>query len=118
MEVEADDVAAGEDEAALNPVGDMEFGVETDIAPTQVMEQEDWTDHQRRQLRSFSKRLEAFAGSGDDQKLYAASIVLDDWISSGFNPVVFCAATSKPPTTWASIWPRCWPRRSRVWTCR
>ena len=88
--VEADDVAAGKDDTAYNPVGDLEFGVETDIAPTQVMEQEDWTDHQRRQLRSFSKRLEAFAGSDDDQKLYAASIVLEDWISSGFHPVVFC----------------------------
>ena len=90
VEVEADDVAADEDEDFLNPVGDLEFGVETDIAPTQIMEQGDWTDHQRRQLRSFSKRLEAFAGSEDDQKLYAASIVLEDWISSGFKPVVFC----------------------------
>ena len=90
VEVEADDVAAGEDEALLNPVGDLEFGIETDIAPTQVMEQGDWTDHQRRQLRSFSKRLEAFAGSEDDQKLYAASIVIEDWISNGFKPVVFC----------------------------
>ncbi len=90
VEVEADDAAADEGDAALNPVGDMEFGVETDIAPTQVMEQGDWTDHQRRQLRSFSKRLEAFAGSEDDQKLYAASIVLEDWILNGFHPVVFC----------------------------
>ena len=90
VEVEADDVAAGEYEALLNPVGDLEFGIETDIAPTQVMEQGDWTDHQRRQLRSFSKRLEAFAGSEDDQKLYAASIVIEDWISNGFKPVVFC----------------------------
>ena len=90
VEVEADDVAAGEDEALLNPVGDLEFGIETDIAPTQVMEQGDWTDHQRRQLRSFSTRLEAFAGSEDDQKLYAASIVIEDWILNGFKPVVFC----------------------------
>ena len=52
-EVEADDVAAGEDEAPLNPVGDLEFGVETDIAPTQVMERGDWTDHQRRPAAQF-----------------------------------------------------------------
>ena len=90
VKVEADDTAADEDREALNPVGDQEVGVETDNAPTQVMEQEDWTDHQRRQLRSFSTRLEAFAGSEDDQKLYAASIVLEEWISRGFNPVVFC----------------------------
>ena len=89
-EIETDDVATDEGHDTFNPVGDPEFGVATDIAPTQVMEQEDWTDHQRRQLRNFAERLEAFAGTDDDQKLYAASIVLEDWISSGFNPVVFC----------------------------
>ena len=90
VDVESDDTATDEDHGDLNPVGDLECGIETDIAPTQVMERGDWTEHQRRQLRSFSKRLEAFAGSEDDQKLYAASIVLEDWISSGFHPVVFC----------------------------
>ena len=90
VEVEADDAAADEGEAVHNPVGDLGFGVETDIAPTQVMEQGDWTDHQRRQLRSFAERLKAFSGPDDDWKLYAASIVLEDWISSGFHPVVFC----------------------------
>ena len=90
VEVESDDTATDEDHGDLNPVGDLECGIETDVAPTQVMERGDWTEHQRRQLRSFSKRLETFAGSEDDQKLYAASIVLEDWISSGFHPVVFC----------------------------
>ena len=90
VEVEGDDAASDESEAALNPIGDLEFGVETDIEPTHVMEHEDWTDHQRRQLRSYSKRLETIAGTEDDQKIYAASIVLEDWISSGFHPVVFC----------------------------
>ena len=90
MEVETEDTATDEGRNTFNPVGDPEFGVETDIEPTQLMDQEDWTDHQRRQLRSFAERLEAFAGTDDDQKLYAASIVLEDWISNGFNPVVFC----------------------------
>ena len=90
MEVETDDAATDEDHHTFNPVGDLEFGVETDVAPTQVMERGDWTDHQRRQLRSFAERLEALAGIDDDQKLYAASIVLEEWISSGFHPVVFC----------------------------
>ena len=90
VEVEADDAAADEGDQVLNPVGDLEFGVETDTAPTQLMEQGDWTEHQRRQLRSFSKQLESFAGTNEDQKLFAASVVLEDWISSGFHPVVFC----------------------------
>ena len=88
--VEADDAAIDEGDHAFNPVGDLDVGVETDVAPTQVMDEGEWTDQQRRQLRSFATRLEALAGSEDDQKLYAATIVLEDWILSGFHPVVFC----------------------------
>ena len=54
------------------------------------MDEAEWTDQQRRQLRRFATRLDALAGSEDDQKLYAASIVLEDWISHGLYPVVFC----------------------------
>ena len=88
--IETDDLTADEGHHTFNPVGDPQLGVETDVTPTQVMEQEDWTDHQRRQLRRFAERLDAFAGTDDDQKLFAASIVLEDWVSTGFNPVVFC----------------------------
>ena len=89
-EVETDDTLVDESQATYNPVGDQDIGIESDIAPTQVMEQVDWTDYQRRQLRDYSKRLETLAGSEDDQKLYAVSIVLEDWVSNGFHPVVFC----------------------------
>lgn len=89
-EVNSDAGDDGQDETAFNPVGDMELGIETDNVPTQVMEQEEWTERQRRQLRNFSKQLEGFAGSEEDQKLFAASIVLEDWILNGFHPVVFC----------------------------
>ena len=74
----------------FNPVGDPQLGVETDVTPTQVMEQEDWTDYQRRQLRRFAGRLGALAGTDHDQKLFEASFVLEEYISDGFNPVVFC----------------------------
>lgn len=73
-----------------NPVGDLDFGVEGDNAPTQVMEKGDWTDHQRRQLRQFADRLQGLVGIDSDQKLYAASVILEEWISKGFKPVVFC----------------------------
>ena len=89
-EMDTDDAANNENETIFNPVGDLDFGMETDVAPTQIMEQGNWTEHQRRQLRDFSKRLEALANPDDDQKLYAASIVLEDWIQNGFRPVVFC----------------------------
>lgn len=86
------DVAANEYAAtdAENPVRDLDFGFEGDNAPTQVVEHGDWTEHQRRQLRQFAARLEALSDIKHDQKLFAASVVLEDWIERGFKPVVFC----------------------------
>jgi len=75
---------------ANNPVGDDEYGGDTDNAPTQVVSRRNWTDHQRRQLRAFAERLTDLSGAGHDQKLFAASIVLEDWIANKFRPVVFC----------------------------
>ncbi|HNO77159.1 MAG TPA: SNF2-related protein [Phycisphaerae bacterium] len=88
-----DDDSAFEEVAeseAENPIGDTQFGFGTDNAPTHVMEQGDWSEHQCRQLRQFGERLQELAGIEDDQKLYAASVVLEEWISKGFRPVVFC----------------------------
>ena len=90
VEVETEDTKTEEDEAWLNPVGDQEFGEETDTAPTQVMERGDWTRHQRRQLLAFAQRLEALAGTDDDQKLHMGADVVEDWVLKGFHPVVFC----------------------------
>ena len=90
--------AAGDDaatsdtarEADANPVGDTEFGFEGDNAPTQVIERHDWTEHQRRRLRDFGQELAALSNIKDDSKLASAELILDDWLSTGFNPVVFC----------------------------
>lgn len=86
------DVAIREDTEAdaENPVRDLDFGFEGDNAPTQVVEQGDWTDHQRRQLRQFADRLDRLGNIQHDQKLFAAVVVLEDWIDHGFKPVVFC----------------------------
>jgi len=73
-----------------NPVRDLDFGFEGDNTPTQVIEQGDWTDHQRRQLRQFAERLGKLSNINDDQKLFATIVILEDWIEKGFHPVVFC----------------------------
>lgn len=78
------------DTSEENPVRDLDFGFEGDNAPTQVVEQVDWSDHQRRQLRDFAERLETLKDIQHDQKLYAAAMVLEDWIEHRINPVVFC----------------------------
>ena len=90
LEVEIDGNTAENEENPVNPVGDIDFGVDDDVAPTQVMAYSDWTAHQRRQLRIFSQRLKALAGTESDHKLLAASIIVEEWISQGFHPVVFC----------------------------
>ncbi len=73
-----------------NPVRDTEFGFEGDNAPTQVIERNDWTDNQRRQLRHLAQQLQQLSNIEDDRKLASAELILDDWLASGFKPVVFC----------------------------
>jgi superfamily II DNA or RNA helicase len=92
-----DKLAATADEEASaikddddNPVRDLDYGFEGDNAPTQLVEQGNWTDHQRRQLRQFADRLQKLGDIQHDQKLYAAAVVLQKWIDLEFKPVVFC----------------------------
>lgn len=90
--VEAQDAVATE-----NPVGDTEFGFEGDFLPTNVIEQGDWTEHQKRRLKAFSQSLEGLSGIQHDGKLASCSLIIEDWLKSGYNPVVFCRyiATAK-----------------------
>ena len=73
-----------------NPVRDTEFGFEGDNAPTQVIERNDWTASQRQKLRDFARRLDQLTGPGEDSKLASAALIIEDWLSHGFHPVVFC----------------------------
>jgi superfamily II DNA or RNA helicase len=73
-----------------NPVHDTEFGFEGDNAPTQVMAQTDWSEHQRRQLRQLARQLDQLGNVQEDQKLASAELILEEWLSKGFNTVVFC----------------------------
>jgi superfamily II DNA or RNA helicase len=84
-------------EEGENPVHDTEFGFETDNTPTQVVERADWTSYQRQQLKGFADQLAQLANPNDDQKLASAELIIDDWLSTGFNPVLFCRyiATAK-----------------------
>lgn len=83
--------AIDEDEIIeINPVQDSEFGFEGDNTPTQVVERNDWSSQQRQQLRLFSGQLEQLSNIKNDQKLASAGLILEDWLNSGFNPVVFC----------------------------
>jgi len=84
-------------ELELNPVGDTESGAESDNTPTQIVERNAWTQRQRQELREFAKQLEQLGNIKQDHKLASAELILDDWLNSGLNPVIFCRyiATAK-----------------------
>jgi len=90
--LEADDRAVFETapEELENPVGDTEEFSTSDSSPTQLVENADWSEHQRRQLREFSSRLEALSGPKYDAKLASLHLILEDWLENDFNAVVFC----------------------------
>ena len=73
-----------------NPVGDTEFGFEGDTPPIQLIEQNDWSTTQRQKLRSFSQQLASLSTIQDDKKLATAEALLQQWLTSDFNPVIFC----------------------------
>ena len=83
-------ICYGEEETGENPVHDTEFGFEGDNTPTQGVERAEWTDYQRQQLRSLSQKLEELCNFDDDNKLASAELIIEDWLKSGFNPVVYC----------------------------
>lgn len=80
-----------------NPVHDVDYGYDSDLTPAEVMEFGDWSDYQRRQFRAFAKSLAELGNTEDDLKLATAELILEDWLSGGFNAVVFCRyiATAK-----------------------
>jgi superfamily II DNA or RNA helicase len=83
-------ITAEDDLSEANPVRDTEFGFEGDNAPTQIIERNDWTSHQRQKLRAFALQLEDLGTLKDDYKLASAELILEDWLAAGLNPVVFC----------------------------
>lgn len=94
---DAEILASAEIDLQENPVRDTEFGFEGDNVPTQVIERNDWTRRQREELGAFAKQLEQLGNIKQDLKLASAELIIDDWLSSGFSPVVFCRyiATAK-----------------------
>ena len=87
---EAADEPTGTTDAENNPVRDSEFGFEGDNTPTPVIERNDWSRNQKEQLRSFADQLAKLANVKDDLKLASAETIIEDWLTRGFNPVVFC----------------------------
>ena len=83
---------AGDDklEEEACPVHDLPEGHESDLTPAEVVEATGWTKSQLGRLRDFEKELAGLTGPDHDRKLAAAALVVEDWLSDGYNPVIFC----------------------------
>ncbi len=86
----ADETSWTVDALDENPVRDTEFGFEGDNTPIQLIEQNDWSATQRQKLRAFSQQLAGLSTIKDDKKVATAEALLQEWLASGFNPVIFC----------------------------
>ncbi|HQU92887.1 MAG TPA: helicase-related protein, partial [Pyrinomonadaceae bacterium] len=75
-------------ESEDNPVADLEFGFEIDNEPTTVVENNDWSENQKRRLKQLADRLETLGDK--DKKLAECAKALESWIKEGFHPVLFC----------------------------
>jgi len=84
--VDGDSATEDEDD----PIHDIDYGYESDLAPARVVDQAEWSEYQRKQLRGFARQLEALANPDDDQKLAYSAMIVDDWLKGGFNTVIFC----------------------------
>jgi superfamily II DNA or RNA helicase len=74
-----------------NPVYDkQDASFENDAAPSQLVEQTDWSASQRAQLKSFITQLDQLRGLEKDKKAFAAFTIIEDWVQNGHSPVVFC----------------------------
>lgn len=78
------------EQSADNPVHDIDYGYDSDLPPAELVELGDWTEYQRKQLRTFARDLDQLGNTEDDLKLATAELILEDWLGEGFNAVVFC----------------------------
>jgi superfamily II DNA or RNA helicase len=90
QETEDESVYKDEELYKDNPVADTEDLATADTSPTQLVESGDWTEYQQKQLRDFAKRLDALQGVQNDLKLASLVKIVEDWLNTGFNPVIFC----------------------------
>ncbi len=92
LENRLDKLRLSEDEVQeRNPVlDDVQASFENDVTPSQLSQQTNWSDYQKKQLREFAKKLEGFKNLQADNKALSLQLILEDWLQKGYHPVVFC----------------------------
>jgi len=73
----------------LDPFAEEDAG---DVAPSAPLEDEEagWTEEEKRKLSHFLKMAARLAGPDSDHKLATAAQALENLLSEGFRPIVFC----------------------------
>ena len=87
------DIDAGDSESfddITNPVGDSDAFLDSDSEPTELSDQTNWDDRQKRRLRELRTNIEALSGPKHDTKLVQLAQQVNGWVAQGFQPVIFC----------------------------
>lgn len=86
--------AEADDEALPSPVHDSDLirddANDSDASPVELMQDNTWSDTQKKRLNELATSLESIATPGKDAKLAAAARILEENLKAGFNTVVFC----------------------------
>ena len=85
-----DDSDETESEAQADDLYDSGDGHNNDVSPGELIASVDWTESQKNKLRAFETELSGLMGPGKDHKLEATRMVIEDWLSQDFQPVIFC----------------------------
>jgi superfamily II DNA or RNA helicase len=85
---DVDDIVT--EEEGSNPIFDKDTGVDSDIAPTQIVDSTPIPNNETRKLHALADELEELSTLGHDWKANCALELLKKWIKQGLNPIVFC----------------------------
>lgn len=78
------------DQEESNPIFDKDAGIDSDNAPTHVVESAQVSTSETRKLHALADELEQMSSLQSDWKLSKTLQLLKSLIKEGFNPIVFC----------------------------
>jgi len=73
-----------------NPVMDEDYGNEKDYSPTHVIERTEWTDRDKKELKTYADLLLELQNLEHDNKAAYTLEIIKRWLNEKYNPVIFC----------------------------
>jgi len=94
LQTRAIKVDDGSEEATIsvqdNPVFDPDKEFQRDSLPTEIIQENKFTDSENKQLKRLAEKLQLLGDSKKDAKANAAAKLIETWLKAGKHPVVFC----------------------------